>query len=109
MFREAIKNVLNNALDHGGGGLTQVSLLARHHRNDFVVEISDDGKGIAAEAFNRALDRFSQIGPSSGSGLGLPIAKAVAERFGGGIELRNDQDRFVVSLRFQRDHAVEPA
>ena len=110
MFGEAIKNVLGNTLQHGGGGLKNVTLQSWSDENQFSVQVSDDGKGIAPTAFQRALDRFSQIGPSAGSGLGLPIAQAVAERFSGDIALNNSDGKFTVTLVFQAaDHLrVEP-
>lgn len=100
MFRQAVLNLLNNALLHGGPDLTTVALTTDITHGSLDVTVSDDGKGIASADFDRALSRFSQIGPSAGSGLGLPIAKAVVESFGGEIRLSRTTDRFNVRLAF---------
>ncbi|WP_084286281.1 sensor histidine kinase [Solirubrobacter soli] len=55
---------------------------------DAIVEVTDSGVGIPAELLPRVFDRFSR-GPSTpgktGTGLGLPIAKAIVEAHGGEI------------------------
>lgn len=99
MFGQAILNLLNNALIHGGANLSQIQLTTMIEQN-LDVTISDDGKGIAEEDFERALGRFSQIGPSAGSGLGLPIAAVIAASFGGQIDMANMRQCFSVNLRF---------
>jgi len=100
MFEQSVLNIINNALAHGGSGLRQINLTTRHVNGRLEVSVSDDGKGIAPENYERALGRFSQIGPNAGSGLGLPIAAAVAEAFGGGIALMQKDQRFTVTLSF---------
>ncbi|WP_411890777.1 sensor histidine kinase [Yoonia sp. SDW83-1] len=98
MFEQAILNIVNNAVHHGGPQLSQISLVAKDIGDTLVVSVSDDGKGIAENDFDRALGRFSQIGPSAGSGLGLPIAAAVAEGLGGKVGLSNEGGKFEVIL-----------
>lgn len=98
MFEQAILNLINNALNHGGAQLSQIDLTAKAGGDTLEVCVRDDGKGIAETDFDRALGRFSQIGPSAGSGLGLPIAAAVAEGFGGKVQLFNRNGQFEVVL-----------
>ncbi|MEL6683791.1 MAG: sensor histidine kinase [Pseudomonadota bacterium] len=100
MFQEAVKNLLDNALMHGGDDLTHVRLNASVASGKLVVEVQDDGTGIAPANFQNALGRFSQIGPSAGSGLGLPIAKAVTEDFGGTLHLQKTDALFSVMMEF---------
>ena len=100
VFEQSVLNIINNALAHGGSELRQINLTTRHVNGRLEVSVSDDGKGIAPENYERALGRFSQIGPNAGSGLGLPIAAAVAEAFGGGIALMQKDQRFTVTLSF---------
>ncbi|MEP5155471.1 sensor histidine kinase [Planktotalea sp.] len=102
MFEQAILNLLNNALIHGGSKLTQIQLSTRMEEESLNVSISDDGKGIAEKNFERALGRFSQIGPSAGSGLGLPIAAAIVSSFDGQIDIANSDSIFSVSLQFPK-------
>ncbi|NED10687.1 sensor histidine kinase, partial [Streptomyces sp. SID9124] len=58
-----------------------------------VVEVADDGPGLAADAARQVFERFYR-GPSAagegvepGSGLGLSIAATIAEAHGGRLEL----------------------
>ena len=110
MFQEASKNLLNNALMHGGDRLKHVRLIASVTSDKLVVEVQDDGTGIAPADFQNALGRFSQIGPSAGSGLGLPIAKAVDEDFGGTLHIKKTDALFSVVLVFPLSGVgLEPA
>ncbi|MEN9012680.1 MAG: sensor histidine kinase [Yoonia sp.] len=100
LFEQAILNVLNNALTHGGANLGHITLETSVQSDVLGVTISDDGLGIATGDHEKALARFSQITPASGSGLGLPIAQAIAEGFDGHIALRSGPATFDVSLHF---------
>lgn len=102
MFEQAVLNVLNNALAHGGPGLSRIDLGARCTPDAIRISITDNGKGIAPQDFARALDRFSQVGPSVGTGLGLPIAQAVTVGFGGALQLANTEKGFTVHMAFPR-------
>ena len=108
MFEQAILNMLNNALVHGGTDLSVVMLRTQRSSGSFDVTVTDNGVGIAAKDFERALDRFSQIGPSAGSGLGLPIAQAVLESVGGKIRLSNTEDGFCVLMTFPLTASPQP-
>lgn len=107
MLQEAVKNLLDNANKHGGEGLSEIRLGAFVEGDALRIEVLDDGKGILPSDFEGAVGRFSQIGPSAGTGLGLPIAKAVAEDFGGELSLGHEASWFRVSLRLPlaADHA----
>lgn len=87
LFAEALKNLIANALDHGGPGLSCIEVGLEHTRACLQLAVRDDGKGIDHAHHGVALERFGQVAPSKGSGLGLPIANVVAERAGGQLEL----------------------
>jgi signal transduction histidine kinase len=57
--------------------------------NEAVVNVIDDGPGIAASERARVFDRFYRGASSreSGSGLGLSIVKRIAELHGGSVAL----------------------
>ncbi|WP_010142419.1 sensor histidine kinase [Oceanicola sp. S124] len=82
---EAAKNLLSNALRHGrapvvvGVGVGAEDGLAR-------LWVEDAGPGPAEEVRAQLGDRFV-AGAAQGSGLGLSIAGAVAEAFGGRLEM----------------------
>lgn len=80
---EAIKNMIDNALKHGGPKLSSIVVRLREDGNKALITVYDDGKGLSPEESDLALGRFSQVEPSQGSGLGLSIVSAVAERHGG--------------------------
>jgi len=52
------------------------------------VTVRDDGPGFTGEDLRHLWDRFYK-GPRGGSGLGLPIARAIVEEHGGTISARN--------------------
>ncbi|MEM9438118.1 MAG: sensor histidine kinase [Pseudomonadota bacterium] len=100
MIREAIKNLLDNAYKHGGPDVSLVTLNAYSKGTSSIVEISDNGVGIAAENRARASKRFEQLGKNSGSGLGLSIVEAIAHAHGGEFSLKSQSKglRAVLSL-----------
>jgi signal transduction histidine kinase len=91
-------NLLDNALRHGGEHVE----IAVSSTPDWVrVTVSDDGPGIPASIRDRVFERFSREGaPSTGFGLGLAIAKALAEAQGGHLSLDDGPGgaRFVVDF-----------
>ena len=80
-----VSNLLDNAIKHGGH-----EVMARVRRSDgrCVVEVMDDGPGIAPEHLPRLFDRFYMVDSSrasSGTGLGLSIALENAEILGASL------------------------
>ncbi|CTQ49432.1 sensor histidine kinase [Jannaschia donghaensis] len=109
MFEQAVLNLLNNALAHGGGGLTEIALTASHGYNRLKVTVSDDGKGISQSDIDTAMARFGQVEPSQGSGLGLSIVNAVSEAFGGTTTSSTSAAAFSVSMSLPiSDHSTHP-
>ena len=88
MLEEALTNLLDNALRHGGQGLSRIELSLDASEEAVTVTVRDDGIGIAPDKVETALSRFGQANPGEGSGLGLSIAEAVATRGGGSLDLR---------------------
>jgi heavy metal sensor kinase len=96
-------NLLENALKYTERGA--VDIAAREGANGNVsVQISDTGKGIAAEHLPHLFDRFYRADPSRASpgvGLGLAIAQEIARRHAGRIVVSSQPgqgSRFTVSL-----------
>jgi signal transduction histidine kinase len=89
-LRRAMRNLIGNALRYGRQA--RVSL---HRDNAFaVVRIDDDGPGIAPGDVERMMDPFTRGDPSrnsetGGAGLGLALARAIADQHGGSIRLAN--------------------
>jgi len=88
MIREAVSNLIDNALKHGGPGLSEIQTHLEPSPGEITVVVKDNGIGLSDAQIHTALQRFGQVSESSeGSGLGLPIVERVAERHGGGLEL----------------------
>ena len=78
--------LIENALNYGGGR-------ARVSTRPGVVEVVDDGPGLAPEEVDAVFERFhrgraGRAGPT-GTGLGLPIARELARRWGGDVSIAN--------------------
>nr|WP_254442573.1 sensor histidine kinase [Ruegeria arenilitoris] len=86
---EAIKNLLDNSLKHGGEKLSKISVSVRQDEKAVMLTVKDDGKGLSPDQSKTVFDRFSQLEHSEGSGLGLSIALAVAQRHRGQITIDN--------------------
>lgn len=88
MIREAVSNLMDNALRHGGPALDEVTVGYETFGNSVSIVIADNGTGLTASQITTARQRFGQVSDDSGgSGLGLPIVERVAERHGGRLRL----------------------
>lgn len=86
LLQEAVANLLDNAIHHGGPG-THVTVRAMA----MGIEVEDDGPGIAPEHQTHVFERFYRAAAPgvSGSGLGLAIVQEIVRQHGGRIELRS--------------------
>jgi signal transduction histidine kinase len=89
LLRDMLINLLDNAIRHTPrGGWVRVELIAG---NDAVeVAVTDSGEGISEADRERVFERFVRLRPSpagEGGGLGLPIARSIAEAHGGTLAL----------------------
>jgi signal transduction histidine kinase len=87
-----LDNLIENALRHTPEG-SQVTLAARPRGNRLVLEVSDEGDGIADEALPYIFDRFFRARSADGtrgSGLGLAIVKAIAETHYGTVDAESE-------------------
>ena len=82
----ALRNLLDNALRHSPAE-NSVRLEIRRSPETISFHVFDRGPGLSDEALVRATQRFWRRGSGRGSGLGLSIVAAIAERFGGSFEL----------------------
>ncbi|MEJ2012666.1 MAG: ATP-binding protein, partial [Anaerolineales bacterium] len=87
-LRQVLLILFDNALAHTPAG-GQITFRSRHQDRHVLLEITDSGTGIRREHLERVFERFFQAEPrgSSGSGLGLSIAKSLAEAMDGELEL----------------------
>lgn len=81
MLREAIANLVQNALAYGARPGTVTVSVKRPSRGEVVLAVEDDGPGIPPEERARVLERFYRRPGTrgGGAGLGLPIVAQIAE------------------------------
>ncbi len=103
LLRRMLLNVLQNAVRHTAD-LTSVDVRADASGDMLTIRIRDHGRGIPVADRERIFDRFVQLDAArqgAGSGLGLPIARWIAEAHGGRLELEAsgaDGSTFVITL-----------
>lgn len=84
----ALQNLVTNAVNHSPpGGLLHVRLRADARR--LLLQVEDQGAGIAAEDLERVFERFYSRSGGQGAGLGLAIVQSIARRHGGSVRLAN--------------------
>ena len=89
-LRRCLVNLIDNAVKYG----QQARVLVEGGGGTARIRIRDKGPGIAAGEIGRVFDPFyrvetSRSRESGGTGLGLTIARNIAEQHGGSIELAN--------------------
>ena len=88
-IERVVANLVDNALEHGGGEATVLVGAA-------TVEVADDGPGIPADQLPHVFERFWKGDPARsgpGSGLGLAIARENARLLGGDVEVASEPGR----------------
>jgi signal transduction histidine kinase len=96
-LRESIEHVLHNAIaytDRKG----RITLKAHGDDHKTVIEITDNGSGIADEDLPRVFNRFDRVEEAgvrgeAALGLGLPLTRQFIEAHGGTVELVSKKDK----------------
>jgi two-component system sensor histidine kinase TctE len=88
LLKEALSNLLHNAIRYGGAGC-HVTLAVAADGHAVCFSVVDDGLGMPPEDIARAGERFfrGRHGQLPGSGLGLAIARTVTQRHGGTMQV----------------------
>jgi signal transduction histidine kinase len=100
-LRQIILNLMSNAVKFtrpGGRVAVAAYDLGPGDDGGVVVEIADNGIGMAAESIPLALSPFRQIDNRldrkyEGTGLGLPLTKGLVELHGGALDITSQVDR----------------
>ena len=100
---QLVSVLLDNSIRHSTGEAIEVSLKSQGHTA--VLNVSNEGDEIPAEKLEHLFDRFYRVDEARNSeghhyGLGLSIAKAVAEKHGGAISVscQEGRVRFTVAI-----------
>lgn len=82
---QALLNIVGNALRHAN---EHIEIRIEGGKRHATIEVIDDGEGISEELLPQLFHRFVK-GKNGDVGLGLAISRAIVERSGGAIEVRN--------------------
>lgn len=86
---EAISNILDNAVKYSAEGST-ITISIKRLETFSVIEISDEGIGVLKEEYSKIFQRFyrgGNTGNSSGSGLGLYLARLILLKEKGNVTI----------------------
>jgi two-component system, OmpR family, sensor kinase len=88
--RQALENLLANAVQHAPAGTTVIlEVFGEHHLGQswVTIRVSDQGPGIDPALLPRLFDRFARSSRSAGLGMGLYLARQIAEAHHGRLEV----------------------
>jgi signal transduction histidine kinase len=91
LLGRAVRNLLENAMRASAGG-GRVTVKVERQNGLARISVMDEGPGVRPENLPRIFDPYFST-HDTGTGLGLPIARRVAEEHGGSITARNRAER----------------
>ncbi|MBK7615563.1 MAG: sensor histidine kinase N-terminal domain-containing protein [Burkholderiales bacterium] len=87
LLREALANLLDNAIRYAGKGST-VTVRVRRQDEQAVLEVEDNGPGVPEQELAHVVQRFVRATQDgTGCGLGLAIVREIVERHAGSFQL----------------------
>lgn len=102
-LRQILVNLIGNAIKFTSSG--KVQLLVRSEDSDVLFTVCDTGPGIPPGDQDRIFEPFMQVegtkAQHSGTGLGLPLSRSLAELLGGSLSLADSNEKgscFVLRL-----------
>ena len=99
-----LSNLIQNAVTHGDA--KQITLTVTNEAGSVQIQVADDGRGFAGD-FARLGMRFYRHTTSSGSGMGLFIARQLAQRMGGTLTFAAGAPRGLVATLTLPEAATE--
>lgn len=105
--QRAVHNLVRNAVeacDGQAGGA--VRLVVKREADDVIVEVWDNGPGVAPEIRERLFREFGSFGKRGGTGLGLAMVARVAEAHSGSVELESAPGRTCFRLRLPQQRTT---
>jgi len=92
-LKRCLTNLVSNAAKYGGGATVEVD-----DSDETVIRVLDEGPGIPEHALEQVFEPFFRLESSrnsatGGTGLGLGIARDIAQAHGGSLVLRNRSPR----------------
>jgi two-component system, OmpR family, sensor kinase len=99
---QIMRILLDNALRHTPEG-TDVTVRASRYNGAAELTVADTGPGLPAGARAKVFERFFTGDAGRGAGLGLAIARELAERMDGRLVLSTEQDTTAFTLELPAD------
>ena len=111
-LQQILLNLVSNAVKFTEAGSVAITAAEVGRDGDLArlsIRITDTGIGISPDALDRIFDRYVQADASTtrrfgGSGLGLPIARSLAQLMGGSLTVESEVGKgstFIVALELQ--------
>ena len=106
-LRQVLANLVDNAIKYSPAG-ENVVVSARADNGRVFVDVADRGPGIPREQHRMIFEKFGRANTPSakpGTGLGLFIARSIAEAHGGSLDVRSAPDdgaTFTLALPLER-------
>jgi two-component system, OmpR family, phosphate regulon sensor histidine kinase PhoR len=94
-LRQVIQNLVDNAVKYSSAG-GRVHVSATAHDGTLLIDVADEGPGIPTEDQQLIFEKFGRAGSGAakpGSGLGLFIARSIAEAHGGSLDVESASSR----------------
>ena len=89
-LKRILKNLIDNAIKHGSDG-KYLALRVEKKSARVLIEVEDHGKGIPEKQQEQIFSRnYTTAQKSSGSGLGLTIARNLAQQMGSDIQVYSE-------------------
>lgn len=101
MLEQALVNILDNALKHGGDKLTELHLVSLYADDHVTILITNDGLPVPQLTNTQLFERFEQASPATshgGAGLGLAIVSEICTLHGGVVSVTSDRQGFRIDL-----------
>jgi signal transduction histidine kinase len=84
-FDVVVRNLLQNAVVHGGATRVTVDIAPLHTRALVRLTFADDGRGVPGPVFAALGQPFARAGNTGGSGMGLFVCRQLVARMRGGL------------------------
>jgi two-component system, OmpR family, sensor kinase len=103
-LRQALENLVANAVQHSPRGVPVLVSVSREERTDGSwarVIVRDEGPGIPGDLLPRIFERFASGPHSAGLGIGLYLARRIVEAHGGSVAVESslgEGARFTIAL-----------
>ena len=110
LLEAALRNLLDNALRHGGSGVN-VRVSVQPDESGCTLLVQDDGAGVAADSIGRLGNRFERAdaAPDTGSGLGLALVERIARWHGGSLSFEPGSDGRGLSVTLRLPRPAPPS